>query len=131
MENGPRWMPGSETCYVEDDKVKNYLLNEGHPRGAGKARFFVGFEFTNAERRVFVMALRAHGAAGDLAGSSLTVTGNVQYEVDGKLETTSSRSPSIRTVWERQSGMDPYPEGLRLVTAFPAAKNTTRNKTRR
>lgn len=126
MQGDPQRMSGSETCYVEETKVKEYLLNEGHPRGSGKARFFLSFGFTTADWQTLARALCEHGAAGDLAGSSLTATGNVQYEVDGKLETPSGRSPWIRTVWERHTGMDPYPEGLRLVTAFPGKTNTTR-----
>lgn len=126
MSDEPQRMPDSEKCYVEERKITDYLLNTSHPRGGGKARFFVEFGFTAEDWQIFARALEHHGAEGILSGSSYTATGNVQYEVDGPLRTPSGRRAHIRTVWERQTAADPYPEGLRLVTAFPDGANRTR-----
>lgn len=112
-------MPESEKAYVEESKIKTYLLNESHPRGAGKARFFRSFGFTTEHWQDLARALTEQGRDGRVSGTSRTQTGNVQYEVDGPLRTPGGRSPTIRTVWERHESGGAYPEGLRLVTAFP------------
>ena len=34
-------LPNKESAVVEDKKIIEYLLNESHPKGGGKAKFFL------------------------------------------------------------------------------------------
>lgn len=45
MASSQQRLPSAETAYVEEKKITDYLLNDTHPQGRSKARFFRSFGF--------------------------------------------------------------------------------------
>lgn len=113
MERGRR-MPGASTAYVEERKVRAYLLSFEHPDGRTKAAYFASFGFRTQDWRNLAEALVRHGALGALVEKEETPFG-VQYVVEGPLECPDGRTPTVRSVWQTRPGS----QGPRLVTAYP------------
>ncbi len=108
-------MPDAARAFVEEKKVTGYLLNDTHPQGRSKARFFRTFGFAPERWEELADALVAQARQGALV-STLTLPDSTQYAVEGTLTTPDGRAPRVRTVWETR------PETLppRLITAYPA-----------
>ena len=102
-------LPFADQAVVHDDKLVGYLLNVDHPRGGGKARFFLSLGFRPDKPD----ALR--DALVDLARMADAVPVPHEYVVDGEVRTPSGRDIRFRTVW-MLDGDRPPP---RLVTAYP------------
>jgi hypothetical protein len=51
-------LPRGESAVVERDKVRDYLLNEAHPDGFGKAEFFAALGFRREAWERLADALR-------------------------------------------------------------------------
>ncbi|MGH8615287.1 MAG: DUF6883 domain-containing protein [Gammaproteobacteria bacterium] len=99
---------------VTKEKIIEYLLNPLHPDGAGKAKFFGSLGFRGDEWRVLAAALKRMLAEQPVTESVESSHGQ-KYIVDGPIETSSRKSPLVRTVWIMDRG-SPVP---RLVTAYP------------
>jgi len=96
------------------EKITGYLLNSDHLAGRGKARFFSRFGFSLKAWRVLAAALNKHAIGNDISGVEVTDYGK-KYIIEGKLDTPSGRSPTIRAVWFISRG-ETVP---RFVTAYP------------
>jgi hypothetical protein len=110
-------LPTPESLLVEQEKVCEYLLNSGHPYGAGKAKFFLEFGFSLDEWEVFADALLSHGRDNPVARTKETPFGP-RYEVEGEIQAPDGRRPSIRTVWQHDHGAI----APRLITAYPLVR---------
>jgi hypothetical protein len=108
-------MPDAARAFVEEQKVVAYLLNDIHPQGRSKARFFRSFGFIPEQWTELAHALSAHARQGELV-STLVLSDSVQYAIEGILKTPDGREPRIRTVWEVRSDDSP----ARLITAYPS-----------
>jgi len=107
-------LPQAEDAFVPPDKVEQYLLNPGHPIGAGKAAFFRAFGFSRGQWRLLADALLEHGRANPVAKAVSDEDGTT-YLVEGPLETPLGRKPRLRTVWLVESGK----LAPRFITAYP------------
>jgi hypothetical protein len=110
-------LPNHERAYVPEAKITNYLLNEDHPVGASKARFFLRFGFTKEAWQIFASALAEHAAAHEVS-QILTAEDGVRYAVEGDLRTPDGRNPYIRSTWIIETGS----ELPRLTSAYPIDK---------
>ena len=105
---------GFETLWVEDAKVRNYLLSSSHPVGRFKARFFQSLGFTEANWLDLKSALLRLGQNGQLSGPLPSAHGS-KYLVSGTLMGPNGRSAKVRSVW-----IVPHDSTVaRLVTAMP------------
>ncbi len=111
------WLPNAGLAYVEERKVRGYLLALEHPDGHGKAAFFMRFGFRLEEWERLVEALLEHARENRLVEREETPFG-VQYAVEGPLRSPNGRAPPVRSVWEERPG-EPGP---RLVTAYPGQR---------
>ena len=101
-------------AWVPDAKVKEYLLNPEHRRGASKSRFFHGYGFSRERWERLSTALTEHGRIRHLVKVVPTEFGP-RYIVECSVETPDGRAPCIRTVWQAESaGATPH-----LITAYP------------
>ena len=107
-------LPNAQLAVVERRKVTEYLLSSEHRFGAAKARFFAAFGFDAASWNVLADALKEHGREGEVVQETDTGYGS-RYEVDGELVTPDGRRPSLRTVWQVDTGQ----VAPRLITAYP------------
>lgn len=108
-------LPNAAQAYVEENKIRGYLLNDSHPQGRTKAVFFRAFGFTPAQWEELADALCAQGRQGSIV-NTLSLPDSVQYAVEGDMVAPDGRTPRVRTVWETRPD-DPRP---RLITAYPA-----------
>lgn len=110
----PTSLPNSEQAWVEEVKIKTYLLKLDHPVGGSKAKFFLGRGFTAADWEGMVDALRYHAKHNFITKIKVTPFAT-NFSLDCNLPTPDKSSPCIRTVWEVRPN-DPRP---RLITAHP------------
>ncbi len=107
-------LPNAHLAVVEREKITEYLLNAAHPDNGGKAAFFLSLGFDRNDWRTLAEAFRKLALDTDVTSRVESRHGQ-KYVVDGKMETPSKRSPSVRTVWIIDFGL----ETPRLVTAYP------------
>lgn len=107
-------LPRAELAIVDLAKVSDYLLNARHPDNGGKAKFFAGLGFLQAEPQVLVDALRTVAATGDVEVQTASPHG-LKFVVAGTILSPSGRQSLVRTVWIVEAGQD----SPRLVTAYP------------
>jgi hypothetical protein len=107
-------VPKGEHAIVEYEKVRDYLLNEAHPDGYGKAEFFTALGFRRESWEALVDALRRVVRDSPIT-KSMTSRHGYKYIVDGLIQAPGGRAAMVRTVWIVDTGGD-VP---RLVTAYP------------
>jgi hypothetical protein len=107
-------LPNKEQVVVEAEKVRDYLLNEAHPDGYGKAEFFSAKGFHQENWYELADALRQLAREG-IVMKSMTSSHGQKYIVDGLVKTPSGQTVLLRTVWIVDVGVDTP----RLVTAYP------------
>jgi hypothetical protein len=107
-------LPNKDRAIVEDEKVRDYLLNEAHPDGHGKAEFFSAKGFRQERWHELADALKriAHENA---VTKHLNSPHGQKYVVDGILRLPMELTALVRTVWIVDTGCDTP----RLVTAYP------------
>jgi len=107
-------LPNSHQAAIADTKLTGYLLNDEHPRGKSKAKFFKSFGFSREEWETLGAALIVQGQINSVVATS-TDTWGTRYEVLCNVPTPDQRNPCIRTVWQITSA-NPLPQ---LITAIP------------
>jgi len=107
-------LPHLENAYVPEDKITLYLLNLQHPKGRGKAKFFMQFWFSMAQWKQLAEALLHHAQSHEVVKIEQTPFG-IRYVIEGELETPIERKPQVRVVWFISTdSTQPH-----LVTAYP------------
>jgi hypothetical protein len=96
-------------------KIVDYLLNENHPVGGTKARFFKRFGFDADNPTTFESALLRHPSENEVWKSVETSLG-IKSIVVCTLRTPDGRNPCVRTIWFKPIGSTAH----RLVSAYPA-----------
>ena len=107
-------LPSADFAWVEEVKIKSYLLNLQHVKGGSKAKFFLNRGFTTSEWESFHDALVVQGKSNPVVKTTTDKFGS-RYVVDCNCPTPDKLNPCIRTVWElREDETKP-----RLITAHP------------
>lgn len=109
-----RKLPNAQDAWIEEGKLKGYLLNESHPKGRAKARFFRARGFSDQDWEGMADALRHHARHNEIVAERPSAYG-VNYALDCHVPTPDRSNPCIRTVWEIRTE-DSRP---RLITAHP------------
>ena len=99
---------------VPANKVAGYLLNLSHPKGGGKAKFFIAQGFSPLMPKVLEDALLAHT---DHGFKTVKVAFGTKYIFKGPITTPSGKTPTVWSVWMRADNATE----TKLVTAYPAA----------
>jgi len=107
-------LPNSELAWVEEQKIRLYLLNLDHEQGGAKAKFFLKRGFTAEEWEEIGKALVTQ-ATTNLVVKTMETEFGTRHTVDCNCPTPDALNPCIRTVWE-VSEEDVRP---RLITAHP------------
>jgi hypothetical protein len=109
-------LPTADLAWVEELKIKEYLLNLAHPKGGPKAKFFQNCGFTAKEWEGFHDALVVQGKSNPVVKVAPNEFGT-RYVVECNCPTPDELNPCIRTVWELMEN-ETQP---RLITAHPLA----------
>jgi hypothetical protein len=107
------WLPQGDIVFIEAAKIRDYLLDLGHPRGRTKAQFFYSQGFRLEQWPLLVLTLKMHALNG-MAELSQRRADVEYWQVVGPLETPSGKRPLVISVWEIQNNGVP-----RLITAYP------------
>src|SRR4051794_40727233 len=83
-------------CTVLEAKITNYLLDEEHPIGRHKARFFVQFGFSIERWQEMASALTKHPSRNPI--EEINSPYGKKYVVQCSMETPDGRNPCIVTV---------------------------------
>jgi hypothetical protein len=107
-------LPFSEECWIEEKKIREYLLNPNHPEGSSKARFFMGHGFSLEKPGELSSALIRQGQENSVVDEEITIYGT-KFSVQCHCPTPDEVNPCIRTIWETRPGE----RAPRLITAYP------------
>ena len=94
-------------------KVTDYLLNQAHPVGKSKARYFMNLGYSPDRPQPFIEALVIHGQISNVHEVRKKENAYLMA-VKGPLLSPKGK-PTIITVWYLEEGS----ETARLVTAYP------------
>ena len=108
-------LPNADRAIVPQAKIADYLLSQTHPKGKGKAGFFLPLGFTPAAWNVMADALRNQAQVNDVS-TRTAVSDGERYTVIGPIDTPSGQRRVVRTVWQIDTDSD-LP---RFITAYPA-----------
>jgi hypothetical protein len=105
--------PNAERAIVAEEKIRDYLLNPGHPVGGSKAVWFasIGYTLDNWQELAHDL-LHLARTSGDFTAKPSPF--GVKYEVSGEIGRPGHRPAAVVSVWIVEEDGSP-----RLVTAYP------------
>ena len=107
-------LPHLELAVVPLEKITDYLLDESHPDGRGKAAFFLHVGFSRSNPEAMIWALLNLVGQSDMTAQE---TGfGVKYAGAGPMVCPNGRVIQVVSVWMLRMG-EPPPY---FVTAYPA-----------
>lgn len=106
-------LPFVGEAIVSETKLVEYLLNPEHPRGRGKAQFFLALGFRGEQPDTLRQALLRVAATTDMTETN-SMFGR-KFVGAGELETPRGRTVRVVTVWMLPDGAPPP----QLVTIYP------------
>src|SRR5262245_57837140 len=110
-------IPNADSAHVPPEKLTGYLLNEQHPSGGGKAKWFLSRGYDLADPTVLEQDLLELVHTSEEYTESSSPFGT-KYVVSGKITAPNGSEANLTTVWIVEPS-DPSP---RLVTAYPGDK---------
>lgn len=106
-------LPSDAELVIDESKLTQYLLNENHPVGQSKARYFLQKGFSVAQPECLQTALIEHGKNRELVKTTSSHHGT-KYEVSCLLSCPDGKERCITSVWLKEGA-----NLLRLITAYP------------
>jgi len=106
-------IPSSEHAYVDEEKVRDYLLNLNHPDGGSKAVWFQSLGYSRDHCPQLSNDLLAIARRCESFATEITPFG-VKYKATGLIGRLGKRLGLVITVWIVEDD-----EAPRLVTAYP------------
>jgi len=96
------------------EKLTNYLLNETHPVGKSKAKFFIkhGYTLNNIDELKKQLTYLIEN--NDIKETIETEYGS-KYIIDGHIKSTIETKIRIRTIWIIENSMNE----IRFITCYP------------
>ena len=105
--------------HIEEDKIAEYLLNEKHPTGKGKAKFFISTGFSPNSPGELSSVLSNHPKTAKLVQELITDWGT-KYIFVCNIKTPNSSSVCLVSVWQ----IDDQTTTPRFITAYPNKMQT-------
>ena len=105
--------PDAEHAIVAEEKVRDYLLNAGHPVGGLKAAWFASIGYTIDNWQDLSETIYCGSRTVDDFVATPSPFG-VKYELSGEIGRPGHRPAVVVTVWIVEENSLP-----RLVTAYP------------
>lgn len=112
--SGPMRIPNADKAIIAPEKLRDYLLNPAHRRGASKARLLLACGYRAAEWHVLETDLRMQHLVADFAATKTNPYGT-RFEISAPLAAPSGRRILVQSVWQIDKGTD-LP---RLITLYP------------
>lgn len=106
-------IPNAEAAFVDEEKIRDYLLNPAHPVGGPKAVWFASLGYTRDNWHELRNDLLNIARTSDDFVAKPSLFG-VKYEVSGEIRRPGQRPAAVISVWIVEAENNP-----RLVTAYP------------
>src|ERR1700730_13108102 len=90
-------LPQIQHAFVDERKVRDYLLAVSHPSGKGKARFFNSLGFQQNLASELQNALLGHAANNDIKSVMETQFGS-KYVIEGPLAAPNGQFAQVRAI---------------------------------
>lgn len=110
-------IPNASLARIPPEKLTDYLLNDSHPVGSAKAKWFHQFGYELADPAALERDLLELVRESDDFSETSSPFGT-KYVVSGRIKTPNGAVASVVSVWIVESS-NGHP---RLVTAFPGEK---------
>ena len=107
-------IPNAEHAIIAPEKLRDYLLNPEHRRGASKARFLLSLGYARDRWQRLESDLRQQHLPQEVARVVQAEYGT-RYEIHDPLITPGRRIVMVRSIWQIDSGTN-VP---RLITMYP------------
>jgi hypothetical protein len=107
-------VPNFQQAFIDEPKLRDYLLSPTHPQGASKARFLQSLRYGKLDITALEKAL-LHIVANFEVSSFQETSHGVKYIVDGMLPVPNGYHALIRTVWIIEQGHSEP----RFITMYP------------
>jgi len=111
-------IPQADAAYVPPEKLSGYLLDEDHPVGGSKAKWFRGLGYDPADTAALERDLLTQVRQSENFIEKSSPFGT-KYVVSGKITSPEGIEANVVTVWIVELS-DNRP---RLVTAYPGDKS--------
>ena len=110
-------IPNAHSAFVPPEKLTDYLLNEQHPVGGSKAKWFISLGYDPANPVALELELLSKVRSSDKYTEFATAFGK-KYVVSGTISTPKGQCANLITVWiVERPNTEP-----RFVTAVPGDK---------
>src|SRR5487761_2742527 len=106
-------LPNVRLAVVEQEKIRNYLLNAAHPDNGGKALVFAGLGYDAGNRRALAEALREL-AEHPATSKSMASAHGVKYILDDSHRNTGRQAAVGPHGMDRGSGRGNAASGHRV-----------------
>jgi hypothetical protein len=110
-------IPNADSAHVPSEKLTDYLLNEQHPIGGGKAKWFRGLGYDPATPTALEQDLLKLVRTTEAFTETSSPFGT-KYIVSAKIAAPNGKEANLTTVWI----VEPSDSRPRLVTAYPGEK---------
>jgi Domain of unknown function (DUF6883) len=110
-------IPNAVAAYVPPEKLRDYLLDEQHPVGGSKAKWFRSLGYDAADPATLERALLNVVQVSDRITMKSSAFGT-KYVIAGEITAPNGTTASVTTVWI----VEPTNSRPRLVTAYPGDK---------
>jgi hypothetical protein len=107
-------VPNFQQAFIDEPKLRDYLLSPTHPQGASKARFLESLGYGQSDIAALQEALLYIIANFDVSSFQETAHG-VKYVVDGLLPVPNGYDALVRTIWIIEKGKT----APRFITMHP------------
>ena len=110
-------LPFAEHAFIEDAKLRDYLLSSVHPIGRFKCQFFLNIGYTAEQWETLRRDLMTLAVTSEAEERERTRYGQ-KYVVRGRLMGPSRKSAEVATAWIVLHGE----QAPRFVTAYPGSE---------
>lgn len=107
-------VPNADHAVIASEKLRDYLLNPTHRRGAAKAKLLMAMGYRPDDSRRLDADLRAQHLPVDVKGTSTSPYG-LRFEIVAPLAGPTGRVVPFRSIWQIDTGSD----SPRLITIYP------------
>ncbi len=107
-------VPNADQAVITEDKLRNYLLNVNHRRGASKARLLLSMGYGPDAWQQLETDLRDQHLSLEVSEETDTEYGR-SYAIVAPLRGPAGRIVRFRSVWQIDAGT----ETPRLITMYP------------
>jgi hypothetical protein len=107
-------IPNAHKAVIAPAKLRDYLLNPSHRRGAGKARVLIACGYRAEAWEILEADLRSVHLTAEVSSISENSFG-ARYTIRAALVTPNGRRNVFRSLWQIDNGTD-VP---RLITMYP------------